>query len=144
MIRVMQRKDYEQAKTLWDDIEGMGLRNLDDSCEGIGKFLDRNPTSCFVVEIESQVIATILCGHDGRRASIYHLAVAKRKRGLGYGRDLVNAVERAVKAQGIHKIALVVFNENQQGNEFWSRMGYTVRTDLTYRNKSVNRINESS
>ena len=47
MIRVMQKKDYEQARSLWNEIEGMGLRKLDDSCEGIEKFLDRNPTACF-------------------------------------------------------------------------------------------------
>ena len=142
MIRVMQKKDYGQAFTLWNESKGMGLRNLDDSCEGIEKFLDRNPTTCFVAEVENQVVGTILCGHDGRRAFIYHLVVAMEKRGFGYGGDLVQAVEMAVKAEGIHKIALVVFKENRQGNDFWGRRGYTIRKDLNYRNKSLNRRNE--
>lgn len=142
MIRVMQKRDYKQASVLWNDIEGMGMRNLDDSCEGIEKFLERNPTTCFVAEEENQVIGTILCGHDGRRALVYHLAVAKGKRHFGYGRALVQAVEMAVKREGLHKIALVVFKDNKQGNDFWERMGYQRREDLNYRNKSLNQRNE--
>lgn len=143
MVRVMRKSDYKQACILWNKIEGIGLRKLDDSCEGVGKFIDRNPTTCFVVEVENQVVGTILCGHDGRRAFIYHLAVAKEKRNFGYGRDLVKAVESAVKAEGIHKIGLVVYKENKLGNDFWVRMGYAIRTDLNYRNKSLDRRNES-
>ncbi|BES63789.1 GNAT family N-acetyltransferase [Gottschalkiaceae bacterium SANA] len=137
MIRVMQKKDYEQAILLWNKIEGMGLRKLDDSYEGIERFLDRNPKTCFVVEEEKQVVATILCGHDGRRALIYHLAVTKERRGRGYGKALVRAVENAVKEEGIHKIALLVFKDNRHGNDFWTLLGYQIRKDLNYRNKSL-------
>lgn len=44
---------------------GMGLNNLDDSKEGIEKFLKRNPKTCFVAE-NREIIGVILAGNDGR------------------------------------------------------------------------------
>jgi len=138
MIREMKRTDYEQAFQIWKEIEGMGMRSLDDSYEGIEKFLARNPSTCFVAEEAGDVIGTILCGHDGRRAYIYHLAVLESHRGKELGKDLVKAVETALEKEGIHKAALVVYCSNKMGNDFWERRGYTIRDDLYYRNKSLN------
>jgi hypothetical protein len=50
------------------------VSSLDDSKEGIRKFLERNPDTCFVTENASEMIDMILCSHDGRRSSIYQLA----------------------------------------------------------------------
>ena len=60
--------------------EGMGLNNLDDSKEGIGRFLNRNPDTCFVAELENVIIGVILTGNDGRRDYIYHTAVNPKYR----------------------------------------------------------------
>lgn len=137
MIRRMERTDYQGAWNLWKAIDGMGLRSLDDTYKGIAKFLKRNPTTCYVLELEGEVAGTILCGHDGRRAFIYHLAVSEPHRGQGYGRRLVKAVEASLEKEGILKAAFVVYRNNEAGNAFWERMGYTVREDLFYRNKSL-------
>lgn len=76
-IRVMKIEDYPDIYKLWISTPGMGLNNLDDSREGIEKFLRRNPDTCFVAEKEQNVIGTIICGHDGRRGYVYHTAVAE-------------------------------------------------------------------
>ena len=60
--------------------EGMGLNNLDDSKEGIGRFLNRNPDTCFVAELENVIIGVILTGNDGRRGYIYYTAVNPKYR----------------------------------------------------------------
>ena len=60
--------------------EGMGLNNLDDSKEGIGRFLNGNPDTCFVAELENVIIGVILTGNDGRRGYIYHTAVNPKYR----------------------------------------------------------------
>ena len=49
-IRKMVIEDYEKVYQLWMSCAGMGLNNLDDSKEGIEKFLRRNPDTCFVAE----------------------------------------------------------------------------------------------
>lgn len=140
-IRVMELGDYDQAYALWSGIAGMGLRSLDDSREGIEKFLLRNPGLSFVAIQDGRMAGAILCGQDGRRGYIYHAAVNPSCRRQGIGNRLVQQVIQALQKVGINKSALVVFSDNQIGNAFWEKMGYTVRTDLTYRNKSINRDN---
>jgi ribosomal protein S18 acetylase RimI-like enzyme len=48
----------------------MGMRNVDDSKEGIEKYLKRNPETWFVAEAQNKIIGVILSGHDGRRGYI--------------------------------------------------------------------------
>ncbi|WP_411681968.1 GNAT family N-acetyltransferase [Clostridium thailandense] len=140
-IRLMSIKDYDCVHQLWTNTEGMGMRSLDDSFEGIDKFLKRNPTTNFVAQMENKIIGVILCGHDGRRGYIYHAAVSTDYRGRGIGRALVNAVIDALKKEEINKVALVVFSLNNLGNKFWQALGFNKRNDLVYRNLSINENN---
>lgn len=138
IIRKMTIEDYDSVYDLWLNTPGVGLNNLDDSREGIEKFLKRNPETCFVAEKDNKIIGVILCGHDGRRAFIYHTAVSESERRRGVGTALVDAVIDALKKEGISKAALVVFSKNELGNSFWEKRGFTAREDLVYRNKIIN------
>lgn len=136
-IRLMNISDYEQIYQLWISCAGMGLNNLDDSKEGIERFLNRNPDSCFVAENEQRIVGAIIVGNDGRRGHIYHTAVDPDHRGQGIATKLVNAAMEALKALGINKAALVVFTKNSDSNAFWEKIGFTSREDLVYRNKTI-------
>ncbi|WP_346920700.1 GNAT family N-acetyltransferase [Clostridium sp. UBA7339] len=137
----MKISNYQDIFKLWTSTPGMGLRNLDDSKEGIDKFLRRNPTTNFIAEEDGKIVGSILCGHDGRRGYVYHTAVDMRYRGKGIGKKLVNSVINALKREGINKAALVVFNNNEVGNGFWRSMGWEKREDLNYYNLSINKEN---
>ena len=67
MIRKMVIDDYDSVYDLWMSCVGMGLNNLDDSKDGIAKFLNRNPETCFVAEKGQKLVGVILAGSDGRR-----------------------------------------------------------------------------
>lgn len=137
-IRPMTITDYDALHALWLATPGMGLNNLDDSCEGISKFIVRNPHTSFVAtENGADVIGAIMCGHDGRRGYIYHTCVREDRQGEGIGSALVEAALDALKAEGIHKAALVVFDRNDKGNAFWEKLGFTPREDLVYRNRAL-------
>ncbi|WP_370770502.1 GNAT family N-acetyltransferase [Ruminococcus callidus] len=136
-IRVMNISDYEQVYQLWLSCKGMGLNNLDDSKEGIERFLNRNPETCFVAESEQTIIGVIIAGNDGRRGYIYHTAVNPDYRHQGIATKLVNEAMRALKLLGINKTALVVFSKNTDGNAFWEKNGFTSRENLIYRNKLI-------
>ena len=140
MIRKMVIDDYDRAYDLWMSCVGMGLNNLDDSKDGIAKFLNRNPETCFVAEEGQTLVGVILAGNDGRRGYIYHTAVRPECRNQGIGTSLVDTAMGALKALGIHKAALVVFAKNKDGNAFWERLGFTSREDLVYRNKAMTKI----
>ena len=136
-IRPMTIHDYDQLRALWLSTPGMGLNDLDDSREGIARFIARNPRTSFVATEGLDVIGAIMCGHDGRRGYIYHACVRADRRGEGVGRALAEAALNALRAEGIHKVALVVFQRNGKGNAFWEKLGFTAREDLTYRNLAL-------
>ncbi len=138
--RKMLVSDYGQIYALWLSCPGMGLNNLDDSRDGIERFLKRNPDTCFVAEAEGRIVGSILAGNDGRRGYIYHTAVSPAHRHEGIGRGLTEAVLKALQRLGINKAALVVFDRNEDGNAFWEEMGFSVRQDLVYRNKALNEM----
>ncbi len=138
-IRKMVIEDYEKVYRLWLLCVGMGLNNLDDSKEGIEKFLIRNPDTCFVAE-DSEIIGVILAGNDGRRGYIYHTAVHPDYRKQGIAASLTEYVEKAMEKLEINKVALVVFDRNDIGNAFWEKQGFTIREDLVYRNKALTDI----
>lgn len=136
-IRTMTLADYEAVYTLWLSCKGMGLNNLDDSREGIERFLKRNPETCFVAVENDKPVGVIIAGNDGRRGYIYHTAVSPEHRRKGIARALVNAALEALRGLGICKTALVVFEHNADGNAFWESIGFSPREDLVYRNKAL-------
>ncbi len=143
-IRTMTVDDYKEVYELWSEIKGFGIRTLDDSKEGVEKFLQRNPGTSVVAKEDGRIIGTILSGHDGRWASFYHVCVAKEYRAKGVGRQMVlEAVER-LKKEGICKVSLIAFKSNQVGNEFWHDMGFTFREDLNYYDFTINKDNATN
>ena len=139
-IRQMQIADYPLLYDLWLSVPGMGLNTLDDSEEGVARFLARNPETCFVAEENGQLIGCIMSGHDGRRGYIYHTCVHPDHRRKGIGRMLTDAALDALRGCRIHKVALVVFSDNTTGNAFWERMDFTTREDLVYRNRALSEM----
>ena len=139
-IRTMTIDDYGTVYALWLNTPGMGLNNVDDSREGIAKYLARNPDTCFVAEKNNAIIGVILTGHDGRRGYIHHMAVAENEQRQGIGAALLDAAMQALERAGIHKVVSVVFCENEKGNAFWEKHGFTERHDLVYRNKALSEL----
>ena len=135
-IREMIEADYDQVYQLWLSCAGMGLNDLDDSKEGIARFLQRNPQTCLVAVENQTIIGAILVGSDGRRAYIYHTAVHPNYRRRGIARQLVETVLTVLDDLRIHKVALVVFKRNTEGNRFWEKLGFSVREDLIYHNQA--------
>lgn len=132
----MQIDDYSEIYELWCDTPGMGLSDAD-TYESIGKFLLRNKGLSLVCRNRDKVIATILCGHDGRRGYIYHVTVAQEYRGRGIGRMLVEKSLQKLKEDGIDKCHLFVFQDNEIGKAFWSATGWIGREDIFVYSRNI-------
>ncbi len=132
--------DYDKMFALWNSTEQSkrALNSVDDSREGIDRFIKRNPSTCFGAFSGEQLVGIILTGHDGRRAIIHHLCVHPDFRRQGIAGCLVECAEKAIKAEGINKMFGLVFKDNETANAFWEKQGYSLRTNLNYRNKSLN------
>ncbi len=140
-ICCMQEEDYEQVKELWMSIKGFSIRSVDDSREGVLKFLRRNPTTSVIARADGRVVGSILCGHDGRRAGLYHVCVREEYRKHGIGKRMVEFCLQALKEEGLSKVSLVAFTNNDIGNAFWTNMGWTKREDLNQYEYTLNEEN---
>lgn len=131
-IRVMTIEDYDDVHALWMTIKGFAIRSIDDSRQGVERFLKRNPTTSVVAIKDGKVVGAILCGHDGRRGCLYHVCVHPDERLKGIGKAMVVFCMNALKKEEISKVSLIAFTANDIGNAFWNRIGWTRREDLNY------------
>ena len=130
----MKITDYEKVYALWMSCKNMGFNDIDDSKEGIARFLERNPNTSFVAIENDELLGIILGGHDGRRGYIYHMSVVEKHRKKGIGSSLVKKCLESFKNEKISKVALLVFKYNETGNAFWEKQGFILREDVNYRN----------
>ena len=141
MVRIMTIEDYEGVYALWKKIKGFGIRSIDDSKEGVARFLKRNPTTSVVAEKDGRIVGSILCGHNGRRGCLYHVCVDEDYRRHGIGKRMVVFAMKALKEEKINKVSLIAFTENDIGNAFWNTIGWTERLDLNYYDFTLNEEN---
>jgi len=138
VIRKMTAEDYDAVYGLWKRTEGMGLRAIDDSREGIRFFLQKNPETNFVAILEGKLVGVILGSYDGRRGYVYHTAVEKDLRKKGIGKALVATLLKTYKRLGTTKLGLIVLTNNPEGLKYWEKQGFVLRTDNHYLSYTVN------
>ena len=131
-IRPMVEVDYEKVYELWKTIKGFGIRSMDDSREGVARFIRRNPSTSIVAQADGQIVGAILCGHDGRRGCFYHVCVREDYRKQGIGKTMAVKAMKALQEEQINKVCLIAFKKNEVGNSFWKSGGWTFREDLNY------------
>ena len=119
-IRPMTLDDYDEVYALWMQIHGFGIRSIDDSREGVERFLKRNPTTSMVAVAE--------CVHENYRKH-------------GIGKSMAVACMRALQEEKINKVCLIAFKSNELGNHFWKEAGWDFREDLNYYDFTLNEAN---
>ncbi len=140
-IRAMTIEDYDQVYALWMTIQGFAIRSIDDSREGVERFLQRNPGLSVVAVADGHVVGAILCGNDGRRGCLYHVCVQKEYRMEGIGKAMVAYCMNALRHEHVNKVSLIAFTVNDIGNAFWKQIGWTKREDLNYYDFTLNKEN---
>ena len=136
-LREFSPGDYAAVNALWQASEGVGL-NESDTRAGIAAFLERNPhLSLVATDATGAIVGAVLCGHDGRRGYLHHLAVAPAHRRRGLGRALVEQCLRRLRVVGILKCNLFLYASNAAGRAFWLRHGWAARDDLVLVQRAV-------
>lgn len=122
-IREFSINDYDAAVELWQRVEGVEIAEGDDR-EGVAQFLARNPGLSRVATDGSATVGVALCGHDGRRGHIYHLAVDPAYQGHGLGKRLVDECLEGLGQTGVKRVIIMVADDNPRGRGFWRRCGW--------------------
>ncbi|HTP53319.1 MAG TPA: GNAT family N-acetyltransferase [Anaeromyxobacteraceae bacterium] len=128
-IRALRAADYGRVVALWRASEGIVLREVDGR-PAIARYLRRNPGTSFVFEAAGEIVGAVLCGTDGRRGFLHHLAVARGHRREGIGAALVERALAALSRIGIDKCHLLVLPANTAARRFWKRVGWVERDDV--------------
>ena len=128
-IRTLHASDIEAVRMLWAATEGLGV-GPGDTTDGVARFLERNPGLSLVAEDSGEIVASILCGHDGRRGFIYRLAVTPEERRKGLAAELVRRSLSGLREAGIERCLLLVQVDNEGARQFWESMGGRLRSDL--------------
>ena len=115
--------DYDAALELWERVEGLEIAEGDDR-ESVAYFLARNPGLSRVATDGTAMIGIALCGHDGRRGYIYHLAVDPAYQARGLGKRLMSECLDGLRRAGLKRALILVANDNPRGRKFWRRYGW--------------------
>ena len=131
-------EDYDHVLQLWQDTEGIVLSETD-AREPLKRYLDRNPGMSFVAHHRTESVGTVLCGHDGRRGYLHHLAVDKRYRHHGIGTALVQACLSALSKEGIVKCNIFLLEKNDAAIDFWEGNGFNLLDHFGWMQKTISR-----
>jgi ribosomal protein S18 acetylase RimI-like enzyme len=128
-IRDMTIQDYDAVIRLLSATSGVCLRDAD-SREATSRYLERNPGLSFVALIGVEIVGCVMCGHDGRRGYLQHLAVSQEFRRRRIGSSLVEACLSKLESMGILKTHIDVLVENQNAIDYWKRLQWKQRDDI--------------
>jgi N-acetylglutamate synthase len=142
-VRAMSPEDYREVLALWQETPGVGL-NESDAEQAVAAFLERNPGMSAVAVTAGAIVGAILCGHDGRRGYLHHLAVGAGHRRRGVARELLARSLRQLALAGIPKCNVFLFSDNEDGAAFWIHNGWAPRSDLRVLQRAVRIPNEVS
>jgi ribosomal protein S18 acetylase RimI-like enzyme len=125
----MTIEDYEEVYELWKITSNEALSSADER-DPIGRYLTRNEGSSLVAIEEGIIVGTVLCGHDGRRGYIHHMAVLPEYRRRGIAKALADEALKRLREQGIEKVHIFVFTDNHTAQAAWSSMGWQKRDEI--------------
>jgi ribosomal protein S18 acetylase RimI-like enzyme len=138
-IRKFSMSEYKEVTTFWASIPEVGLDDAD-SISSMELFLKRNKGLSFVSRHDGKVIGAVLCGHDGRRGYLHHLAVHPNYRGMGVGKRLVDKCLSILSKRGISRCNIFIYSDNEMGKKFWKKTGWRTYDGLEIMYKNVEHL----
>lgn len=128
-IRKMTIDDYDEVYSVWEKTSKKALCTADNR-NTISRYLERNKNLSVVAVSDGKIVGTVLCGQDGRRGYLNHVAVLPEYRLHGIAQAMVNECIAGLKSEGIGECDILVYTENNVGISAWNAMGWTKRDDL--------------
>ncbi len=134
-IRPFVESDREEVIQLWEKCR-LTVPWYDPS-KDIDRKLKVDPDLFLTGHIDGAVVATVMGGYEGHRGWINYLAVLPEYQKLGYGREMMSAVERKIAEKGCPKINLQVRSYNTSVIDFYRHLGYADDQVVSFGKKLI-------
>ena len=136
LIEPMTLEHYDEVIAVWKETDYVGLSSADER-QPIQTYLLRNPGMSFVAKENHRIVGAALCGHDGRRGYLHHLAVKSSHWKRGIGKTLAERCLQSLRREGIRKCHLFVMRPNREGKAFWQKIGWSLRPNIQLVSKEL-------
>lgn len=123
---------YNEVMNLWQQTPELHVSQEFDTQERIAAYLVHNPGISTVARDGEYIVGAALCGHDGRRGSLYHVAVAPPYRGQGIAKRMIDRCLSQLKAVGIETGFLFVYVNSTEAARFWKAMGWQQDSNICF------------
>jgi len=130
IVREIRASDGHELRALWKEA---GFSSVGDDDLSLARFARRNPGLALVATEGARIVGSALGAWDGRRGWIYHVATAASHRRQGVATRLIRQVERGLRDLGCARANVVVRDENDHGDAFWTALGYEAAPSRPYR-----------
>ncbi len=131
-IRAMTIDDYDEVLRFWIEAKDLDVSPAFDTRNRTAAYLARNPGLSTVALDDGRVVGTVLCGHDGRRGSLYNVAVAEDHRRRGIARKMLDRSMAGLKEAGLTSAFLMVYAANLEAAAFWEHNGFAPVSGVNY------------
>ncbi|MDA5110051.1 MULTISPECIES: GNAT family N-acetyltransferase [Brevibacillus] len=133
LIRPFRLGDYSAITRIWQET---GLEESEtESLNDLAKQLAWDSDLVMVAEKDGEVVGVVVGTIDGSRAYFYRLAVTPRLQGTGIGRKLVEAIEKRFQQRGVHRVLIMVNQDNPEVLPFYYSLGYEMQKYVTLSKK---------
>jgi N-acetylglutamate synthase len=129
-LRALHADDHAACLALWHQCDGVAVRMWEDAA-AMTRLIERNPAMSCAAEVAGRLVGTVLCGHDGWRGWLYHVAVAPAWRRRGLATALVSRAQVELTKAGIRRVHALLLSGNREAMQFWSSAGWRQREDLS-------------
>ena len=129
-LRALHMDDHAACLELWHQCDGVAVRMWEDA-SAMTRLIERNPAMSCAAEVAGRLVGTVLCGNDGWRGWLYHVAVDPAWRRRGLATALVRRAQAELARAGIRRVHALLLSGNRDAMQFWSAAGWRQREDLS-------------
>ena len=122
IIRSFTIEDEKAVIELWQKCDL--VRSWNNPRADIVRKLKVNPELFVVGVLDGKIIAAAMGGYEGHRGWVNYLAIDPSYQRKGFGRQIMQDIEKRLLALGCPKVNLQVRTGNISALEFYNRIGY--------------------
>ena len=129
-IKIFEEDYRDQILSLWQKCKL--IKTWNDPNKDIDRKLKVKDDLFLVIEYNNLIIGSAMAGYDGHRGYVYYLAIDPIHQNKGFGKLLMDNIEKKLKEIGCPKINIFIRSSNINVKNFYKSIFYDEQDCLTY------------